>query len=225
MLSPAATDVEADSQRETIYLKLRVRLHGFLFESGLLVHHALDNSVDLALLRARKEFPAARSAGRFANGGELGWVMAIGAEVARQVAVHIPDAELVQSALERGAGDVAVALEPAREQARARSPFAVRQLIAEREDALANMPVNAGDNDAVVDCVRKALAEYLSTNRIATRHTNVAMYLRYTFAGVKHKILARLYKRDVLPLNQCLSKTRRELAAAARHCFDEERVP
>lgn len=209
LLTPAEANVEADALRENIYLRLRVRLRSFLRRSGLVIEDLRESCVDLSVLRARSEFVAIDIAGRFSKGGELAWVLQITAEVAPQC-MEQSDAELVLHSLQNGAGDVAVAIDPNRKVQTGRA--------GQRGDAL----TSSGSLGSIFECVRRAIGLYLSTHRKATRHENVAMYLRFTFTKATHKELSSLYNRSIDAVNQRLSKTRRELTDAARHCYTKE---
>jgi len=209
LLTPAESNVEADALRENIYLRLRVRLRSFLRRSGLVLEDVRETCVDLTVLRARTEFIALDAGGLFATGGELAWVLKIAAETAPQC-VEQSDEDLVLHSLQNGAGDVAAAIDPRRAAQTGRAGLR------------GNAPASALSLAAVFDCVRHAVEQYLSSHRRTTRHENVAMYLRFTFAKATHKDLANLYNRSPDAVNQRLSKTRRELTAAAQHCYSKE---
>ena len=209
LLTPAEPNVAADALRENIYLRLRVRLRSFVRRTGLVLEELRESCVDLTVLRARTDFVAADLAGQFAAGGELAWVLKLAAEFAPQC-VEQSDADLVQHALKNGAGDVAAAIDPLRKVQRGRAGM--------RADG----PATERSLGAVFDCVRQAIGQYISSHRTATRHENLAMYLRFTFAKAQHGELASLYHRSTDAINQRLSKTRRELTAAARHCYSKE---
>lgn len=202
LLTPAKSNAEADALRENIYLRLRVRLRGFVRRGGLVVEEVRESCVDLTVMRARSEFVEADAAELFASGGELAWVFNIGAEVAPQC-VEENDADFVRYALQNGAGDVAASIDPRRK---------VQKHEAEADHSLT----------AVFDCVRQAVGRYLASHRQAIRQENVAMYLRYTFSNMRHKELASLYNRTPEAVNNRICKTRRELTDAAKHCYSKE---
>lgn len=201
LLTPLKNATATDAARQIIYLKLRVRLRDHVRRAGLVVDALIENCVDLTMARILMEFGPADAVRHFADGGELAWVFAVASLEAKKV-LRYADADLIATSLAERAGDIASELEP----------VAVGATMPARSVSLQRL-------DALFACVRDSIGVYLDTSRTATRHENLAMYLRFTFTKLRHKELGRLYGRTTAAINQRVSLTRRELAKAAAHCF------
>ena len=202
LLAPDDTTPIADGVRQAIYLQLRVRIREHVRRAGLVIEAIMEDCVDRTMARALTEFSANLTVDpRFADGA-LAWLFSLALDEAGHM-VRAADHALVVNALNNQAGELAAALQPEPDD----------QSVVRSSTRLLG----------IYQCVRIAISNYLCINRKTVRSESLAMYLRFTFAGMRQKDLARLYDRTPPAVNQRLSQTRRELRGVVAHCFEKDK--
>lgn len=203
LLTPRDVAPVADGARQAIYLQLRVRLREHVRRAGLVIEAMMEDCVDRTMARALTEFSGRLTVGSKPEGDALVWLFSLALVEASHL-VRTADHDLVANALNNQVGELAAELQPHLDDKSAANsnPRLLR----------------------IYDCVRIAVTTYLSVNRKTVRSESLAMYLRFTFADMRQKDLARLYGRTAPAVNQRLSQTRRELRRVVAHCFDKEKL-
>jgi hypothetical protein len=142
------------------------------------------------------------------NARALIWIFSIADKEVVQER-KLQDDELIDESLGRDAAELAGRLAP-------------------RDDAeTANSPRNAQrrlrrDSEPLHDCIRRAIEQWLSVGRRATRHVALSMYLRFEFTQADRRMLAQVYQRDSEDaVGQRNHATRKELREITRLCFEK----
>lgn len=79
-----------------------------------------------------------------------------------------------------------------------------------------------GDYASLYECVRRTIEQWLATGRRSSRHTAIAMYLRFEFTDADRLVLAHVYHRESKDaVGQRNHATRKELRDMTRRCFEQ----
>jgi DNA-directed RNA polymerase specialized sigma24 family protein len=205
LLTPSGrVDPELDGMRQALYLKLRVRLRAHLRYAANALGNRIEDCLDLVLL----ECVDARHK-RDHQSITLAWVYSVADERARRM-IEENDIELVAQTIATQVGELAAHLEAA--PAKPGDPQKTHEHAIDlpRDKSLF----------ALYECVRGSVARWLTQHRTAQRATNLAMFLRFEFGGLRIKHLHRIYDRSEGAIKQRLSVTRRELRDAVAPCYD-----
>lgn len=220
----ARTPPHADGARQALYLKLRMRVREHLRHAAYGLGDRLEDCVDNTFVMCLEAIAKASRGDLPPPPQTLGWVFASAAACAQTLQVTA-DSALVGEVLDERIGQLAAALEPISIQQRAiKAATTPANSQASEAPALLSLQRGAGGASGnslqrLYECVQQQLSEWLRTNRSVQRSANLAMFLRFEFAGLRIKHLHRIYGRSEAAIKQRLSVTRRELKAAVVDCY------